>query len=282
MLGLVSHSVVLVQGTSQSTASVEQMSRPTSAVGQDAWDEPLQGLPAIASIDGKDMKFGPYLPARRAAEAYCRSVGVTRPFPKVHQKLNITRAKRIAELYDEAEHQPDHPTVLAAYKALCEETLAQWQFVKRTGIHVEFAPTEQPYHNPRKAILDITENNHFFVTSTRGAYGTSSTLDDSDPNPLLALTDEIISGQPALINDLFRVVHDFFGHVKEGLGFRAAGEENAWRSHATMYSPLERWALATELRGQNCWVNWGLYGAQNRKAGMDDTILAPQKLGLNA
>jgi hypothetical protein len=55
-------------------------------------------------------------------------------------------------------------------------------------------------------------------------------------------------------------VHDFFGHVKEGLGFRAAGEENAWRGHATMYSPLARRALVTDLRGQNCSVNRGPYG----------------------
>jgi hypothetical protein len=129
--------------------------------------------------------------------------------------------------------------------------MAQWQFVKHTGLHVEFAPTEQPYFNPHKVIFDITENNHFFMTSTRGEYGSSSTFDETNPNPLLALTDELISGQSALINDLFRVVHDFSEHVKEGLSFCSAGEENAWRSHATMYSPLARRALAMELRRQN-------------------------------
>jgi len=265
---------------SQLITPTKQVVQHTSTAGQESWDEPLQGLPATVNVDGKDMTFGPYLPARRAAEAYCKSVGITLPFPRLYQKLDTTRAKQIAQLYDEAEHEPEDPTVIASYNALCKETLAQWQFVKRTGLHVEFAPTEQPYPNPRKAILDITQNNHFFVTSTRGAFGSSSSLDDSDPNPLLALSDEIISGQPALINDIFRIVHEFFGHVKEGLGFRAAGEENGWRGHATMYSPLARRALATELRGQNCWINWGPHGAHNRKAGMDNAIFAPQKLEL--
>jgi hypothetical protein len=158
--------------------------------------------------------------------------------------------------------------------------MEKWQFIKRTGLHVEFSPSEQPYPNPRKVILDITENNHFFVTATRSAFGADKPLDVNDLHPLLAETDELISDQPALVNDIFRIVHDFFGHVKEGLGFRAAGEEDAWRSHATMYSPLARRALATELRGQNCWVNWGPHGDANRKAGMDDTVFAPQKMGM--
>lgn len=103
---------------------------------------------------------------------------------------------------------------------------------------------------------------------------------DDDPNPMLVLTDEIISGQPVLLNDIFRIVHDFFGHAKEDLGFRAAGEDNAWRGHATMYSPLARRAPATELRGQKSWVNYGSNETSNRKAGMDDAVFIPQKLGL--
>ena len=51
------------------------------------------------------------------------------------------------------------------------------------------------------------------------------------------------------IADKFRAVHDYFGHIKDGNGFRAGGEENAWRSHAAMYSPLARRAMTTETRG---------------------------------
>jgi hypothetical protein len=157
--------------------------------------------------------------------------------------------------------------------------MAQCEFIRKTGLQVEFSPSEQPYSNPRTAIFDITQNNHFYVTSTRSAFGQDG-IDPNDTNPLLAETDENISGEKALINDIFRIVHDFFGHAKEGLGFRSAGEENAWRGHATMYSPLTRRALVTELRSQNCWVNWGPHGDTNRTAGMDDTVFAEQKLGL--
>lgn len=83
-----------------------------------------------------------------------------------------------------------------------------------------------------------------------------------------------------MANDLFRIVHDYFGHLKEGYGFRAAGEDNAWRSHASMYSDLARPAMTTETRGQNSWVNYGPHGEKNRTASAADTVYADQKVGL--
>jgi hypothetical protein len=76
------------------------------------------------------------------------------------------------------------------------------------------------------------------------------------------------------------VVHDYFGHVKDGVGFRADGEENAWRSHSAMYSPLARMAMTSETRGQNSWLNFGPYGEANRTAKTEDTHFADQKIGI--
>jgi hypothetical protein len=82
------------------------------------------------------------------------------------------------------------------------------------------------------------------------------------------------------VNDVFRAIHDYYGHAKEGLGFRADGEENAWRAHASMFSPLARMAMTSETRGQNSWLNYGPHGEHNRKARTEDTIFAPQKIGV--
>ena len=82
------------------------------------------------------------------------------------------------------------------------------------------------------------------------------------------------------MHDFLRVVHDYFGHAKASLGFRAADEENAWRGHATTYTPLAKRALASELQGHSYCFNWGPHGASNRAAGMDDTIFAEQKIEL--
>src|SRR5687768_12961428 len=79
---------------------------------------------------------------------------------------------------------------------------------------------------------------------------------------------------------MFRIVHDYFGHLKQGHGFRAAGEDNAWRTHAAMYSDIARPAMTTETRGQNSWVNYGPHGDKNRTSSAADTVYADQKVGL--
>jgi hypothetical protein len=78
---------------------------------------------------------------------------------------------------------------------------------------------------------------------------------------------------------VFRAVHDYFGHAKEGVGFGPRGEENAWRQHSAMYSDAARPAMTSETRGQNSWVNFGPHGEANR-ANPEDTHYAEQKAGL--
>ncbi|GKT55656.1 hypothetical protein ColTof4_14089 [Colletotrichum tofieldiae] len=98
----------------------------------------------------------------------------------------------------------------------------------------------EPYSNPRRLILDVTQNNHIFVNPTREAYG-DTCYEPDHSNPLLAeVPGELISGEVPLANDILRIVHDYFGHTREGLGFRSEGEYNAWRGHLAMYSPLAR------------------------------------------
>jgi hypothetical protein len=57
-------------------------------------------------------------------------------------------------------------------------------------------------------------------------------------------------------NEMFRAVHDAFGHGIRGNSFGPSGEEIAWGSHAQMYSPLARIAMTSETRGQNSFVNY--------------------------
>lgn len=57
-------------------------------------------------------------------------------------------------------------------------------------------------------------------------------------------------------NEMFRAVHDYFGHGVKGNKFDATGEEIAYGSHSQMYSPLARMAMAAETRGQNSFVNY--------------------------
>jgi hypothetical protein len=86
---------------------------------------------------------------------------------------------------------------------------------------------------------DVVENKRLVVRDSAPDYR------DYGAHPLLSVND----------NNMFRAVHDFFGHAGSGRGFLADGEEAAWISHSEMFSPLARKAMTTETRGQNSWVN---------------------------
>src|SRR5699024_4310787 len=157
----------------------------------------------------------------------------------------------------------------AAYDALIEETLAQYEAMLEAGVHIEIMDMSKgdAYGgDPRRAIEDVRDNNHLYIFGTNDGHEPDTVLDPSD-NPIgREANHRDVHGAPMLANDAFRAGHDYFGHAEEGVGFRAAGEENAWRAHASMHSPLARRAMTSETRGQNSWVNYGPHGEHNRSA----------------
>jgi hypothetical protein len=239
-------------------------------------DGSLRGLPR--NVGG--FRASAFATAQDVAAKYMEDSGRRYSPPNTYVKADPVRAAKIATAYTSMSHDPQNPKVKAAYKAMIDETLAQYQAILDSGLTVSFIRGENPYEgNPRLMTEDVRNNNHMAVYSTRDGFGSDETFDSKD-NPLLAETEHMISGEVALANDIFRVVHDYFGHVKEGVGFRADGEENAWRAHSAMYSPLARQAMTSETRGQNSWVNYGPNGEANRSATGASTVYADQKIGL--
>ena len=256
--------------------------RPDQGPGGREEDGSLRGLPRDFTVAGKAIRASHFEPAEAAARKYMAERGLPYAPPSVYAKVDPDRAKRIADAYDALKHDPQDPEVKAAFAALARETVDQYRVVMESGLQVEFidyAAQGDPYAaSPRLATEDVRNNGHFWVFSTRDGYGMDKL--DAAENPMLAETGFEISGKKALINDLFRVVHDYSGHIKEGVGFRAAGEENAWRAHSAMFSPMAQRALTTETRGQNSWVNYGPSGESNRTSDSANTVYAPQKIGL--
>ena len=218
------------------------------------------------------------------ARDYTKQAGIDYSPPTLYKKVDPNLGKRISDAYADMAHFPQHPLVNAAYEAMKRETLDQYRMIQKAGVKMEFYPDvkKDPYQSqPRLMTEDVNNNKHMYVYPTvQGGFGTGQQPKGHENNPLLGDSGERWNGQPVVFNDLFRAVHDYFGHVKEGLGFRGDGEENAWRSHAAMYSPLARIALGAETRGQNSLLNYGPNGEHNRTASPEDTIYSPQKLGV--
>lgn len=246
---------------------------------------PIRGLPQQAvEVGGQSFVPAPYAPLREAAETYMRQSG--RPYVPVQNyvPVDVPRAERIAQEFERMPHAPADPAVMRSYDALARETRDQYETLKKLGVKFEPIPSGMPdpyAATPRLAAKDFLENKHLYYFPTEQGFGTGAQAAAARAgNPMLAPSGIKIEGKEVPFNDLFRIVHDAYGHFKEGVGFRAAGEENAWRSHGRMYSPEALPAMTAETRGQNSWVNYGPYGEANRAASAANTVYAPQKIGM--
>ena len=195
-----------------------------------------------------------------------RIFGSKRPKYEGTTELNTERSKRIAAAFEAMKHEPNNPEVKKAYEAMAKETIDQYQDFLDAGYVVEIN-NEEPYANSADMIEDLRKNKRIKIFSTESGFGDDPiTPEQRAENPLLATTEFTdVNGQPMLVNDLFRAVHDFFGHAELGNSFGPKGEENAWNVHSRMYSPLARRAMTTETRGQNSWVNFSGFNDEIQK-----------------
>lgn len=152
------------------------------------------------------------------------------------------------------------PTVKQAYENLASELLEQYDALP---VKVEIWNGKgEPYQDSKKRISskkmrdDVLTNNHIYIyKTTPETFGDGYIFED---HPLLRSTGRTdMNGEPLLYNDLLRAVHDYYAHTMTTAGFGEKGEEVAWMNHMRMTrDPLARWALTSETRGQNSWVNF--------------------------
>ena len=245
---------------------------------------PLKGAPSVKGINGPD----PQLVA--VAEDYAAKNGIDLKRQSEYVEVDEDRAKRIADAYEQMANDPQNPKVKEAYQELIKQTIAQYQALVDAGYKFWFMDLNIPSNvdyasSPYNALRDMRENKEMGVFPTTDGFGTSDL--NVEGNPLLAETGFMwpvggLDGEmkPVLANDLFRAVHDAFGHGLEGSGFRARGEENAWQAHVRLFTGPAIGALTSETRGQNSWLNYGPKGETNKTAKVEDTVFADQKTGL--
>ena len=241
----------------------------------------LEGMPEAVDVGGRMEKFGTDMRLVDIAKDVTEKNGVVYSPQYKYAEIDLDRAKRLANAYEKMANNPSDPKVKKAYDKMIEETMAQYEALRKKGYKFDFMPESGDiYGNPRNAINDLIINKRMSVFPTEQGFGGPSAAQALEANPLLMRIGEKWNGKEVTANDVFRAVHDAFGHAKHGVGFRARGEENAFQSHARMYSPEALPAVASETRGQNSWVNYGPYGAKNRTASPIDTEYAEQKTGI--
>jgi hypothetical protein len=176
--------------------------------------------------------------ARAGAALYMQQHGMHTPEPDYHSVVVAPHIiERVAQAYRAL---PDFdPNALPAFHAMRHEVKRQFDFLTAPrrhggmGFHVT-VHGEDPYDTQKGGV------GHFFndVAERR-----MKVLSAASTGGHAVFSDEE--------NEMFRAVHDVFGHAGTGRGVDRHGEEAAYRKHSAMFSPLARRALATETRGQN-------------------------------
>ena len=243
---------------------------------------PLEGAPTVQGAAGPDANLV------SVAEKYAKDNGIKLNRQAKYAQVNEVFGKRLAQAYEEMPHAPNDPKVKEAYEDLIHQTRKQYDALVDAGYKFNFFDSEtDPYQgNPWNAMRDLRKNKTMSVYGTYDGFGTEGVTDaDVKDNPLLQNTGLKWKDQKGVEhdvtgNDLFRAVHDAFGHGIEGGGFRHHGEENAWQAHSRLYTGPALAALTSETRGQNSWLNFGPYGEKNKNAKVEETVFAPQKTGL--
>lgn len=180
-------------------------------------------FPPVAYVLAHARRYGFRVRDTLAPEAYARV------------RLDPLLGVAIADAYVAA--PPKDERAFAAYAVFCRQTVRQYQFlvgrVEFGGLGVAVRVVdEDPYPDVESMVDDVRQRRlKVWASAATG-----------NPHPYLS------DGE----NDMFRAVHDVFGHAASGRGFDPHGEEAAWLKHSMMYSPLARRALTTETRGQNC------------------------------
>ncbi|AEJ94354.1 hypothetical protein LINSTU_105 [Mycobacterium phage LinStu] len=193
--------------------------------------------------------FEPSQHALQGARAYASLVGLPDPHSGHVDYLNARRTPdsvaKVAKAYDSL---PDMDrSAVPHFQAMADEVAKQHDFMtNRLGIKTQSVDYD-PYTDVHEMLHDINHNKTLKVMGTHVTGG----------HPLFSNKQ----------NDMFRAVHDFFGHAATGRSFDRHGEQAAYLAHAQMFSPHALPALASETKGQNSSL---IYNGQ----------FGPQKIGI--
>ena len=156
------------------------------------------------------------------------------------------------------DHAPSDPQVVASYKAFIEEVVAQFDALLAKIPDLQILPWTSDegdiYTSVTELARDIQDNNRMYYFPTKEGFGSDVSFDASE-NPMLEDSGRTASdGTPMLVNDVFRVIHDWYGHIATGTEFDMLGEEVAFLKHQQMFTDEALPALFAETMAQSTTV----------------------------
>ncbi|MFD2472420.1 crotonobetainyl-CoA--carnitine CoA-transferase [Amycolatopsis silviterrae] len=170
--------------------------------------------------------------------------------------------RRVAGYYEQAPLSDFDAALADRYREFQRETLEHFRLVSEAGIEVRpWRGPGQPYRTSAELRAAVRETGvlHVYLTSTAHGPGTGRT-----GHPMAEPSGVVAGGAPLCHNDIFRAVHDVFGHVLSGSGFSPRGEFRASFCHLSMYSEPVHPVLFTEQIAQICWYFYGPHAARRR------------------
>tara|TARA_R100000329_G_scaffold145546_1_gene131190 strand:- start:3951 stop:6794 length:2844 start_codon:yes stop_codon:yes gene_type:complete len=233
---------------------------PKDLSGVEGFQEPSKGFKAVLgrgtlrTMDDTSISiFSDRV--RNVAQEFHSVMGLDAPEFKPIMVFNDEIGAAAADIFQNLPMFDE--AAIPLYKKFIQETNMQYQMLLDAGIEFELVDVD-PY-TPNKAghqlmIADM-ENGKLKVLATSQSFGDGAT---SNLNPMLSESRyQDVNGRIMLENDVFRAVHDTFGHGMRGNTFGPIGEYNAWLAHKEMYSQDARRVMTTETLGQNTFTNYG-------------------------
>ncbi|MFI9402008.1 crotonobetainyl-CoA--carnitine CoA-transferase [Nocardia sp. NPDC052316] len=163
--------------------------------------------------------------------------------------------RRVAAYFERAPRLAYDASLAQRYDRFKWENLQQYQVVVDAGIAVRpWLAAGQPYRSSAELRASVRNAGELYVYLTSSGHGP---VRDKEFHPMLEPSGIVVDGTEFSHNDVFRVVHDVFGHVLSGRGFSARGEFEAAFCHMGMYSAAVHPVLFTEQIAQICWFFFG-------------------------
>ena len=170
----------------------------------------------------------------------------------------------VADVYERAPMLAPDPELLHGYSVFARENLRQFESIVDSGLRVEpWRGKGQPYRDSADLRRHVRDTGTLRLFLTRCGHGPGP---PTGYHPLLEPAGVTIEGVELTHNDVFRVVHDVFGHVVAANGFGPRGEFTATYLHLRTYPEAAHPVLFTEQIGQICWFYYGPHLRDERGA----------------